>query len=425
MSLQERITEIKNGFTKTFWVANIIEVFERMAFYGSKAVLTVYLANKVGLGPQIAGTLAGLFSGVLYSLPIIAGTFVDRFGFRKSLMICFAIFTIGYALIGFAGMEFSQSIIAVTGKTPYIISVLLLTAIGGSLIKPCIVGTVAKTSQPTVKSLGYSIYYMLVNIGGAIGPMIALQVREDLGIEYVLIMSSITSFLMLLGTFFFYDEPVSNKDENNKNTSMLVVLKNMLMVFKNLKFMAFLTIFSGFWIMFWQIFYSFPFYITEILKFERFELLETVDAWTIIFLSVPITALAKKLSPILSMSIGFLIASCSWLLLAYSPSVEMAIAAMVLFAIGEVTQAPRFYEYVADLAPSNQVGTFMGFAFLPVAIGSFVAGPLAGWLTINYFGGGSQNPATAWYILSAIGFVSTAGMLLYNYFFVVRLQKKA
>ncbi|MDA0986539.1 MAG: MFS transporter [Bacteroidetes bacterium] len=423
MSLNDRIIELKNGFTKTFWVANIIELFERLAFYGSKAVLTVYLANKVGLGPQTAGTLAGLFSGVLYSLPIVAGTFVDRFGFRKSLMVCFAIFSIGYALIGFAGMEFSQSIISMVGKTPYIISVLLLTAIGGSLIKPCIVGTVAKTTTPDSKSLGYSIYYMLVNIGGAIGPIIALQVREDLGIEFVLIMSSITSFLMLIGTFLFYDEPVQNGNKNSENTSMLVVFKNMLTVFKNLKFMTFLIIFSGFWIMFWQIFYSFPFYITEVLKFEQFEILETIDAWTIIFLSVPITALAKKLSPIISMSLGFAIASASWLLLAFSPSVEMAIATMILFAVGEVIQAPRFYEYVADLAPSNQVGTFMGFAFLPVAIGSFVAGPLGGWIVENYFTN-NGNHATAWYILSLLGFASTIAMLLYNYFFVVRESKR-
>jgi len=85
---------------------------------------------------------------------------------------------------------------------------------------------------------------------------------------------------------------------------------------------------------------------------------------------------------------------------------------MALFAVGEATQAPRFYEYVADLAPKEQVGTYMGFAFLPVAIGSFVAGPLAGWLVANYIRGG--NSATAWYILGGIGFGATALMVLYN-----------
>jgi len=404
----------RKGFTSTFWVANIIELFERFAFYGSKAVLTVFLAERVGLGPQVAGSLAGIFSGVLYSLPIVAGTFVDRYGFRKSLMACFAIFCVGYFSIGFAGMEFGQSIVNAIGKTPYTIIVLLLTAMGGSLIKPCIVGTVAKTTTPDTKSLGYSIYYMLVNIGGAVGPILALSVRSNLGIEFVLVMSSVTSFFLLVGTFLFFKEPKNSDGEETKQpTSLAVVFKNMLLVFGNVKFMTFLTIFSGFWIMFWQIFYSFPFYIREVLKFEQFEILETIDAWTIIFLSVPVTALAKRLSPILSMSLGFAIASFSWLLMATTPSVPVAIAAMALFAIGEVTQAPRFYEYVADLAPKEQVGTYMGFAFLPVAIGSFVAGPLGGWITEQYFQG-SGTPETAWYILSGIGFGSTALMLVYN-----------
>jgi POT family proton-dependent oligopeptide transporter len=80
------------GFSRNFWVANTLELFERFAFYGSKAVLTIYLAERVGLGAQAAGSLAGLFSGVLYFLPLLAGTVVDRYGFKKRLAACFSIF---------------------------------------------------------------------------------------------------------------------------------------------------------------------------------------------------------------------------------------------------------------------------------------------------------------------------------------------
>ena len=93
MNFRARLTELRTGFIRTFWVANTLELFERFAFYGSKAVLTVYLAEKVGLGTNRAGQLAGLFSGVLYSLPILAGTVVDRYGFKKSLAACFFIFS--------------------------------------------------------------------------------------------------------------------------------------------------------------------------------------------------------------------------------------------------------------------------------------------------------------------------------------------
>ena len=314
MPLGQRLADLRRGFHRTFWIANTLELFERFAFYGSKAVLAVYLAEKVGLGPQVAGSLVGAFSGVLYFLPVLAGTLVDRYGFRRTLAACFGIFTVGYFLIGMAGLEFGQRIAQSIGRTPYMIAVLLLTAVGGSLIKPCIVGTVANTSTDKTRSLGYSIYYTLVNVGGALGPVLALQVRQNLGIEYVLIMSSVTSFALFLGTLLFFAEPPSREQKRSVRT-MAAVLRDMLLVFANLRFMLFLIIASGFYILFWQIFYSFPFYVKETLHYERFELLETVDAWTIILLTVPATAMVKRWKPIRAVILGFFIASVAWIMI--------------------------------------------------------------------------------------------------------------
>lgn len=412
MTLTQRVQEIKSGFSPTFWIANTLELFERLAFYGSKAVLAYFLATKVGLKDE-AATLTGWFSTVIYSLPIVAGVFVDRYGFRKTLMTCFAIFAMGYFAIGMAGMEFGESVVHAIGMRNYVIIVLMLTAIGGSLIKPCIVGTVANTSKPDTKALGFSIYYTLVNLGGAIGPILAMTIRKDWGIEYVLVMSSVTSALLFLGTLLFFKEPVTEDSIADKRT-FGKVFQDMLLVFKNLKFLTFLIIFSGFWLMFWQIFYLLPFYSTEVLHFEDFELLETIDAWGIIVLTVPMTALVAKWKPIRAMMLGFILASLSWIIIGALGTVTAVIIAIFLYAVGEATQAPRFYEYVASLAPKNQVGTFMGFAFLPVAIGSLTAGYLADWLRITYL---QTNPSMMWYIVAGIGVISTVLMFLYNAFF--------
>jgi len=413
MTFSTRIHEIKTGFLPTFWIANILELFERLAFYGSKAVLAYFLATRVGLKDE-AATLTGWFSTVIYSLPIVAGVFVDRYGFRKTLMTCFAIFAIGYFCIGLAGMEFGAGITHAIGLRNYVIIVLMLTAVGGSLIKPCIVGTVAKTSRPETKALGFSIYYTLVNLGGAIGPMLALTIRKDLGIEYVLVMSSITSALLFFGTLFFFKERDVETGNEDKRT-FGKVFQDMLLVFKNLKFISFLIIFSGFWLMFWQIFYLLPFYATDVLHFEDFELLETVDAWGIIVLTVPMAALVKNWKPIRAMTLGFVLASLSWLIIGTFGTVTSVIIAIFIYALGEATQAPRFYEYVASLAPKNQVGTFMGFAFLPVAIGSLTAGYLADWLRITYL---ATNPSIMWFAVAGIGVISTILMIIYNTFFV-------
>jgi predicted MFS family arabinose efflux permease len=288
-----------------------------------------------------------------------------------------------------------------------VIAVLLLTAVGGSLIKPCIVGTVALTSKPDVRALGYSIYYTLVNIGGAIGPILALQVRQSLGIEFVLVMSSITSGLLLLGAFLFFKEPGQSAEARTFGK----VFSDMLTVFGNVRFITFLVIFSGFWLMFWQIFYLLPFYTLDILHFEQFEIIETVDAFGVILFTVPATALARKLKPIGAMSLGFVFASVSWVLVGAGGTILTTVIGIAIYALGESTQAPRFYEYVGSLAPREQLGTYMGFAFLPVAIGSFTAGPVADWLRLTYM---NSNPSLMWYIVAGIGFTSTALMLIYN-----------
>jgi proton-dependent oligopeptide transporter, POT family len=410
MGLRQRLDEAKSGFTSDFWIANTVELFERLAFYGSKAVLTVFLVTKVGLVND-AGTLAGLFSGVIFLLPIVAGVLVDRYGFKKTLVACFTIFTIGYFLIGLAGFTFANEFVSSIGRKNYIIVVLMLTAVGGSLIKPCIVGTVAQTSKPNVKALGFSIYYTLGNLGGAIGPILALQIREDLGIEYVLIMSSVTSFVLLIGTLIFFNEPP--RPDQSAQRTFGRVFRDMILVFGNVRFITFLVIFSGFWIMFWQIYYLVPFYSTDVLNYENFELLETVDAVCIIFLTVPMAALVKRWKPINAMTLGFVFATLSWVIIGTFATVTAAVIGIAIFALGEATQSPRFYEYVSTLAPKNQLGTFMGFAFLPVAIGSFAAGPVADWLRTSYL---TTSPSLMWYIVAAIGVVSTLLMILYNGF---------
>ena len=414
MSLAERIQEMRTGFSRTFWVANLIELFERFAYYGSKAILAVFIADQVGLGPESAGWLAGsVFNTLLYFLPILAGTVVDRYGFKKSLLACFSIFSVGYFLIGFAGLPAGQPIVQAVGAKTWMLMALVITAIGGSLIKPSIVGTVARTTTKETASLGYSIYYTLVNIGGAIGPMLALLVRQNAGISYVLVMSSLTSLGLVVMTALFYREPPRPADAPPAR-SMAKVLRDMVTVFGNLRFMTFLVIFSGFWAMFWHIFYALPFYVRDFLKFEQFEVIETVDAWTIILVTIPITALAKKLKPLSAMVIGFVLATACWFLMAAVPTLLFTVLAIVIFALGEGLQSPRYYEYVASLAPQDQVGTYMGFAFLPIAIGTFIAGWSSGWLVKTYVEGGNPEAPTMWLWVGAYGVISTVLLLLYD-----------
>jgi POT family proton-dependent oligopeptide transporter len=407
---------LRSGFSRTFWVANVLELFERFAYYGSKAVLVVFIAEQVGLGATTAGFLAGsVFNTLLYFLPVLAGTIVDRFGFKRSLLACFAIFSVGYFLIGLGGLPMGQPFVQAVGPKAWMLMALVVTAIGGSLIKPSIVGTVARTTTDETKALGYSIYYTLVNIGGAVGPFIALAVRENVGISYVLVVSSLTSLALFAATAIFYKEPRRAADAPPAR-SMARVLADMGLVFGNFRFMLFLVIFSGFWAMFWHVFYALPFYVKDFLKYPRFEVIETVDAMTIIVVTIPATALARRLRPLAAMVLGFVLATACWFIMGSVPTIAGAVVGMMVFALGEAIQSPRFYEYVANLAPPDQVGTYMGFAFLPIAIGTFIAGWSSGYLVKHYVEGGNAAAPQMWYVVGSYGVVSTILMIVYDRF---------
>jgi dipeptide/tripeptide permease len=410
VDLSARLSELKSGFARAFWVANVLELFERFSFYGSKIVLAVFLAETVGLGP-LGVSLVGLYGFAVYFLPILAGPFVDRYGFKKSLAACFAIYAIGYFLIALSGLPMGRPLVAAVGAKAWVVMALLVTAVGGSLIKPCIVGTVARTTTHETKSLGYSIYYTLVNVGGWLGPVLASQVRVSLGIAQVLLGASLTSLVLFAGTLFFFREPDGAPEAERRTLGK--VLRDAALVFGNGRFIGFLVIFTGFWVMFWQVYDLFPFYLRDVLKVERFELIASLESFSVIFLTVPIAALMKKVRPVPQMTLGIGVGSCSWLLLVVSQTWQAAALAMFLLALGEVLQAPRYYEYVADLAPKEQVGTFMGFAFLPIALGALLAGPIGGLLLQKYLKE-TMQPAKAWTILSSLGFVSTFALLAYD-----------
>ena len=410
MDLAARFSELKSGFARTFWVANMLELFERFSFYGSKIVLAVFLAETVGLGP-LGVSLVGLYGFAVYFLPIVAGPFVDRYGFRKSLAACFAIFSVGYFLIGLSGLPMGKPFVEAVGVKTWVVCALLVTAVGGSLIKPCIVGTVARTTTHETKALGYSIYYTLVNFGVWLGPVLASQVRVSLGIAQVLVGASLTSLLLFFATLLFFHEPEGAPETEGRTLGKVV--KDAALVFRDVRFIGFLVIFSGFWVMFWQVYDLFPFYVRDVLKVPRFELIGSLEAFSVIFLTVPVAALMKKVRAVPQMTVGLAVGSCSWLVLVFWQTWQAAALAMFLLALGEVMQAPRYYEYVADLAPKDQVGTFMGFAFLPIAIGALLAGPLGGFLLQKYLKE-SMRPERAWTILASLGFVSTAALLAYD-----------
>ena len=282
------------------------------------------------------------------------------------------------------------------------------------VVKPCVAGTTARASSENVRSLGYSIYYTLVNIGGALGPIVAWLVRKQLGwgIESVFRVAALSVFLMFWTTLFFYREP--GRSGEAKVASVFTALTNMFVVLGNLRFVLFLLISSGFYIVFWQQYISVPLFIRHYVDPNaNFDLILSVDPIIVICFQILTAYLTRKMPAVRAMALGFLITGLSWMLLAIHPTVPMLVATLVGVAIGEITQASRYYEYVSRLAPPGQQGLYMGYAFLPIAIGYFIAGPLGGYL-VHYYGEVVHRPQQMWWIISAIGVVTASLTWLYD-----------
>ena len=432
MDFSKRLQEIREGFQSAFWVANITELFERLSYYGVNAVLAIYFHETLKFSQQQTSELIGFFGGIVWFLPIIGGTLADRLGFRRSLAGAYLVLSLGYFLLGSLSASWMAPLRDALPMAIVVQLILCVPALGPAIVKPCVVGSTARAAAENVRSLGYSIYYTLVNVGSTLGPIMAFAVRRTIGIENVFRVSAICVFLMCLSTIVFYKEP--DKLVEKQVASFAQAFKNMFVVLTNWKFMTFLLIFSGFWVIFWQEFIALPLFIRGYVNPNAdVDLLTTVDPLAVILFQILISFLTRKARPFGAMTAGILITSLSWLILAVGNlnlqinttlrigSLNLPIQglpvyaclALIVLAIGEMVQSPRYYEYVSRLAPAGQQGTYMGFSFLPIAIGFMIAGQIGGRL-MNHFGETLHRPNQLWYVIAGIGVVTTLLMWIYD-----------
>jgi dipeptide/tripeptide permease len=403
---------LKRGFHSSFWIANIMELFERLAYYGQQIVFMIYMRNRLGFTESEAGQLSGIFGGLFYLLPILGGTLADKWGFRKAFNVAFTILALGYFLIGSVGMNAFSGVYGSLDLYWILILFLVFTAFGGSFIKPSVLGTVAVASTAETKSLGYAIYYWLVNVGAMLGPTIAYLVRDNFGNEFVYIVSSASCLAMLIVNILLYKEVKGNVPEVTESIGKKIA--NLFIVLGNIKFMIFLLIYSLYWIIFWQEYIIVPYYITDYIDVNApYEIIQSwAGAGAIILLQIPINRLTKKLSTKNAIMLGFAFSSLIWLIIGISPSIPTIAAGIVAFAIGEMIQAPRYYEYISEIAPPGQQGLFQGYAFLPIAVARFVGDPLGGWLYQSSKTAG--RPEMVWFALIGVGILATFCMFLHN-----------
>jgi dipeptide/tripeptide permease len=412
MTLSQRWRDIRTGFERPFWVANISELFERLSYYAAFASLARYLHETLQFPVEQASSLTGFFGGLVWFLAVFGGTLADRMGFRRALSLAYLILSCSYFLLGSLGAPW---LAPVRNAVPLVVLatfVLALPALGIALVKPSVVGTTARASKESVRSIGYSIYYTLVNIGGAAGPLVASYVHQHLRVESVFRVAALSVLLMFVAVLLFFREP--KKHDEVETASLTQAGRNFLTVLGNPRFMLFLAIFTGYWIVYWQEFITLPLYVHDYINpATDTERLLVTGPLMVICLTVAINLLTQKIPALTAVILGTLITSLGPIMMILYPTVTGVVLTLVVIALGEITQSPRYYEYISRLAPPGQQGTYMGFAFLPLGVGSLIAGPIGGYL-LHHFGEVKHQPQMMWWVAIAIGLVTTVLLWLYD-----------
>jgi len=412
MTLAQRWRDIRTGFERPFWVANLSELFERLSYYAAFASLARYLHEVLHFPIEQTGTLTGFFGGLVWFLPVFGGTLADRMGFRRALSVAYLILSCAYFMLGSLGAPWLAPVRDHVPLVVLVTVVLALPALGVALVKPSVVGTTARCSKENVRSIGYSIYYTLVNIGGFFGPVVASYVHQHMRVENVFRVAALSVFLMFIAVLLFFREP--RRHDEVETASLAQAGRNFWTVLTNPRFMLFLMIFTGYWIVYWQLFITLPLYVHAYIDpGANTELLLATGPLVVITLTVAINLLTQRLHAFNAIIIGTLITSLAWIILILRPTVVGVVSTLIVVALGEITQSPRYYEYISRLAPSGQQGTYMGFAFLPLGIGSLIGGPFGGWL-IHYFGEVKHEPEMMWVVIVAIGLLTAVLLWIYD-----------
>jgi dipeptide/tripeptide permease len=405
-------TKGRTPFPPVFWVANLIEVLERFAYYGIYFGFGIYMTH-LGYSRDQLGIIQSIFLLLSYTIPVVSGSFADRYGFKKVLIVSYLAYLPSILML-LATQSFSG--IAVT---------MLMIGMAAGIFKPLIAGTVRVASDSTNKTLGFGIFYAMVNIGGSFGPIVAGRLRA-ISWNYAFAAAAVSIVLMLIITILFYKEPPREQTGETLGDR----LRGIGVALSDLKFSTFLVLLGFFfWLPFWAFFNLCALYVdsnidtarlyqnmasvlsTPVARFFAHQdeqgtwrvLGESIShtGWMIIALQLFVSRVAERYRALPSFMLGLAVSGIGLFILgaARLSAPSFVFLGILLFALGEMICSPRIQEYITWIAPKEKAGLYMGSNFLGTAIGGLTSGilytSLYGWFDR------AGAPERVWYVMGA------------------------
>jgi POT family proton-dependent oligopeptide transporter len=376
----------RTPFPGVFWLANTVEILERFAYYGIYMGFGIYM-EYLGYTRGQLGIVQSIFLLISYVVPMVSGTFADRFGFKKVFIVSYLAYLPAILLL------------LVTKSFSGIALTMLTIGLAAGIFKPLVSGTVRTVTDATNKTLGFGIFYAMVNLGATFGPLVAGKLRA-ISWNHAFLASAVAIGLMLVITIFFYKEPKREME----GVTLGQKFKDMGTALSDLKFSLFLVLLGlFFWLPFWAFFNVLAVYIDRSLDTARLYLNiksvlgtgvanflshddhgvrkilgETISntGVVIICLQVFVSRTAERFKAIPTFLMGMIVIAVGYLFLAYARigAPAWVFLGILLFAVGEMISSPRIQEYITWLAPKEKAGLYMGTNFLALGIGGSLSG---------------------------------------------------
>lgn len=379
-------TESTWRFPRTFWISNIMELFERAAYYGCFIFLTVFLTKRVGFSDSETGYLTGSFSFMIYFMPTFMGAIADRIGFKRAICAAFTLLAIGYALLGIY-----------PSKSTAIIS-LIVIFLGAAIVKPVISGTTAKCSSEINRARAFSLFYWAVNIGAFAGKSVVDPIRiafmnpDATGIissirgflgnptaygseyQFVNLYASSMALVGLMLAIFFYKEAGTKSEPK----PFMDLVRGLGKVLTNWRFLGLIIITGFFWAVQGQLYATMPKYLLRLVgEGSKPGWIANINPFIVILCVIPITHFVRNWKASSSIGVSFLLIPLSALsvgmaslfgtgpvslgFISLHPIILMMVVGIAIQGLSECFLSPKYLEFASKQAPEGQTGLYMGY----------------------------------------------------------------
>jgi len=377
-------------FPRSFFLGCTIEMWERLAYYGVRSVVPLYIAQADDPGglhfsQAQKGNIFAAWALVQSLVPMVSGGFADRYGYKKTIATSVTLACLGYVLMG-----------TMRGYGSFFAACMVL-ALGTALFKPGIQGTLAQSMSKKNSSVGWGLFYWLVNVGAAAAPLFGgfMRTKSWAFVFYGSAAVMSLNYLML----FTYAEVDSGADKRKPAWRVLVdTVKNL----ADVRLLAVIALFSGFWMMLYQLWDLMPNFYADWVSSTKFVEANTwlpkawivsdprglqlkqenalnLNAALVVCFVIPISFVVARIRVMSAITVGVLIATIGTVVYGTSPSVYVLFMGIALFSLGEMLTGPKKTEYFSLIAPTGKKALYLGYVNIPIAIGQALGAKLAGW----------------------------------------------